>query len=111
MTNTVTIIAQEVTKVMGVSIRDLLSERREGPIVLARHMAMNLTKEFTRFGSGKVARAWGRADHTSVLHAYRTWPERARKHGVEFKYLEVRKRVSERVAERSVVKQAEAIAA
>ena len=111
MSNTVTIVAQEVTRVMGVTIRDLLSERREAPIVLARHMAINLTKEFTRFGAAKVARAWGRADHTTVLHAYRTWPERAKKHGVEFKYLEVRKRVSERVAARNLAKQAEAVAA
>lgn len=98
--NTVTIIAREVSSAMGVSILDLISERREAPIVRARHMAMMLTKEFTKFGAAKVARVWGRSDHTSVLHAYRTWPDRARKHGLEWKYTEVKTRVAERVQSR-----------
>jgi chromosomal replication initiation ATPase DnaA len=106
MTNTVTIIAQEVDKATGVPIRDMLSERREAPIVRARHMAIMLTREFTKFGAGKVAKAWGRADHTTVLHAYRTWPERARKHGLEWKYQEVRSRVLVRIKARNLVKAA-----
>lgn len=80
--NTVTIIAHEVSRVTGISINDILSERRELPIVNARHMAIVLTKEFTPFGSSKVARAWKRADHTSILYAYKAWPDRAKRLGL-----------------------------
>ena len=100
--NTVTIIAQEVSRITGISIFDMLSERREAPIIDARHMAIALTKEFTPFGSAKVAKAWKRADHTSILHAYRVWPERMQKRGLHVKFGEAREAVRARILTRRV---------
>lgn len=97
MTNTVTIIAQEVSRVTGVSITDILSERRELPIVNARHLAIVLTKEFTPFGASKIAKAWKRADHTTILYAYREWPGRAQRRGLQEFEKQAREAVMERL--------------
>lgn len=104
MTNTVTIIAQEVSRVTGVSIPDLLSERRDATLVDARHLAMVLTKEFTPFGSSKVAKAWRRADHTTVLYAYRQWPKRASERGLQSFETQAREAVRERLNLRRLAK-------
>lgn len=96
--NTVTIIAQEVSRITGVSIFDILSERREAPIVDARHMAINLTKELTPFDSAKVAKTWKRGDHTSILYAYRAWPVRMQKRGLHIQFGEARDAVRARMA-------------
>lgn len=104
MTNTVTIIAQEVSRVTGVSIPDILSERRDLHIVNARHLAMVLTREFTPFGSAKIARAWHRADHTTVLHAYRQWPKRASVRGLGPLETQAREAVRERLNLRRLAK-------
>lgn len=77
MTNTVTMIAQEVSRVTGVSINDILAERRGAGIVFARHMCFVLARDLTRHSLPKIGRAFGRRDHTTVISALRAWPSKA----------------------------------
>lgn len=77
MSNTVTIIAQEVSRATGVTVADILSERKDAKSVIARHMCFALAKEYTTHSLPKIARAFKRKDHTTVLWALRVWPAKA----------------------------------
>jgi chromosomal replication initiation ATPase DnaA len=77
MNNTANIITDEVSKATGVSVLDIVSERRHPPFVTARHMCMVLLRELTPWSLPRIARALRRQDHTTVMHALRTWPDRA----------------------------------
>jgi chromosomal replication initiation ATPase DnaA len=78
LTNTVTIIAQEVSRATGVTVTEILSERRAARIALARHMCFALARDLTTHSFPKIARAFRRKDHTTVIYALRAWPAKAR---------------------------------
>lgn len=54
----------------GVEIEELRSEKRTKEIVLARHVAMYLTRELTGYSLQAIGKAHGGRNHASVLHAY-----------------------------------------
>jgi len=77
--NTATIIAQEVARATGVSITEILSGRRDARTVVARHMCAVLMRDVTPWGTPAIARALKLYDHTTILHALKTWPIRLQK--------------------------------
>ncbi len=97
--NTATIIANEVSRVTRVPVNEILSGRRSADIVTARHMCIVLMREFTPWGTPTIARALQLYDHTTVIHALRTWPARQRREPLAEKIGAVRLRVSARLAE------------
>lgn len=98
MTNTVTIIAQEVSRVTGVSITDILSERRAARPTLARHMCFVLAREVTHHSLPKIARAFKRKDHTTVMSALKAWPDKVASCETYRMTTEARKAIQERLA-------------
>lgn len=55
---------------------DLLSGRKAAPIVLVRHTAMWLCRKLTTGSYPQIAKAFKRADHTSVIHAIKATDQR-----------------------------------
>lgn len=66
---TVKIIQSAVCAVAGVTLCDLLSERRTKNVVVPRHIAIALSKHFTHRSLPDIGRRFGDRDHTTVLHA------------------------------------------
>lgn len=63
---------QEITaRYFKISIIDLISDRRAANLVRARHVAIFLAKEMLPWSLPKIGRAFGKRDHTTVLHAVR----------------------------------------
>jgi hypothetical protein len=52
-------------------VNDILSERRNHRVSLARHAGMFLARELTLKTFPEIGRAFGGRDHTTVLHAVR----------------------------------------
>ena len=68
---TIDFIARLTCAHFGVSMQDLLSNRRPPKIVIARHVAMYLAKTHTTRSLPFIARQLGKMDHTTILHAVR----------------------------------------
>jgi hypothetical protein len=64
-------IQQATCDVYGVTLNDLLSERRHAAIVIPRHVSMYLARELTALSLARIARATGDRDHTVAVHAFR----------------------------------------
>jgi len=71
-------IRAAVCKHYNLSLADMLSSRRTANIVRPRQVAIYLCKEFTPLSLMQIGRKFGGKDHTTVLHASRVIPERAR---------------------------------
>jgi chromosomal replication initiation ATPase DnaA len=96
-----TIIAEEAAAAVGTSVNDLLSDRRGGDALIARHIAFVLAKDLTRLSLPKIGRAFDR-DHTTVLHALRSWSARVTKHpGLAEKLARARAGAERRLKERA----------
>lgn len=52
----------------GVTVRDLMSDRRKQPLAEARQMAMWLARELTPLSLPQIGRALGDRDHTTIMH-------------------------------------------
>ena len=63
-------IQEEVGKFYGISVKELKGSRRVQNIVLARQVAMYLSRELTDNSLPKIGRSFGGKDHTTVMHAY-----------------------------------------
>ncbi len=64
---------QKVTsEYYNIQQNDLLSNRRNRSVVRPRQMAMLLSKELTNRSLPEIGKAFGRRDHTTVLHACKT---------------------------------------
>ena len=63
-------IQTEVGKFYGVSVKEMKGSRRVQNIVLARQVAMYLTRELTDNSLPKIGREFGGKDHTTVIHAH-----------------------------------------
>lgn len=61
-------IADAVAAAHHLSFTEMISQRRELPLVRARHEAMWLLKKNTMLTLTQIARLLGRSDHTTVLH-------------------------------------------
>ncbi len=53
----------------GVTLIDLLSDRRDRPTAKARQVAMWLARHATLHSLPEIGRHFGRRDHTTVMHA------------------------------------------
>ncbi|MEE1053796.1 MAG: chromosomal replication initiator protein DnaA [Acutalibacteraceae bacterium] len=65
---TVEKIISEVSRSYNISEADILSNRREQNIVLARKVAMYITREITKLSYKAIGEAFGK-DHTTVLYS------------------------------------------
>jgi hypothetical protein len=71
-------IQKAVCKHYDVTLIDMLSRRRTAIIVKPRQVAMFLGKKLTLHSLPQIGRRFGGRDHTTVLHAVRVTPLRAR---------------------------------
>ena len=63
-------IQTEVGNFYGVSVKEMKGSRRVQNIVLARQVAMYLSREMTDNSLPRIGREFGGKDHTTVIHAY-----------------------------------------
>ena len=63
-------IQEEVGKFYGISVKEMKGSRRLQNIVLARQVAMYLSRELTDNSLPKIGREFGGKDHTTVIHAH-----------------------------------------
>jgi len=54
-----------------VTIGDMISDRRNGEIIIPRHIAMYLARKLTPKSSPVIGKHFGKRDHTTALYAYR----------------------------------------
>lgn len=66
---TAELIMQVVCEHNGVSIDDMISGRRSREISEPRQMAMYLCREMTDLSTTRIGDAFGKRDHTTVMHA------------------------------------------
>ncbi|MGQ9656697.1 MAG: chromosomal replication initiator protein DnaA [Fimbriimonadales bacterium] len=71
-------IVRVVCDDLGVSHEELISSSRRSEVVQARQIAAFLAREATGESWQRIAQALGRADHTTVLHAYKQAEQRLR---------------------------------
>lgn len=65
------VIKSAVAENFGLDVNDLLSERRTAELSQARQIAMFLCRDMTNTSLNNIAKAFGKKDHTTVLHALR----------------------------------------
>jgi chromosomal replication initiator protein len=66
---TVPMILNATSEQFNFSIEDLIGKSRRRPLVIARQMAMYITRELTDLSFPLIAREFGGRDHTTVMHA------------------------------------------
>lgn len=64
-------IVKAVSEREGITVDDIMSDRRNAPIVHARHLAMYLSRYFTMLSTTQIGRLIGGRDHTTVIHGVR----------------------------------------
>jgi chromosomal replication initiator protein len=62
-------ILEATTKMFDMSREELLSSSRTRPLVIARQIAMYVCRELTDLSFPQIAKAFGKSDHTTVIHA------------------------------------------
>jgi chromosomal replication initiator protein len=62
-------IQKEVCKYYGLSHANLIGNKRKQDIVYPRHVAMYLSQELTDSSLSQIGQAFGKRDHTTVMHA------------------------------------------
>lgn len=63
-------IQNAVADFYGIMAEDLRSNIKTKEITWARHVAMYISRDRTKFALQKIGLAFGRKDHTTVIHAY-----------------------------------------
>jgi chromosomal replication initiator protein len=66
---TIDIILSAVAESTGVSVTEIIGDKRSRPVVDSRHVAMYLARELTDASLPKIGERFGHRDHTTVLHA------------------------------------------
>ena len=64
-------VIRVVAQSYGISVLDMLSERRTAQLVRPRHVTMFLLKELTTASLPAIGRCLGNRDHTTILHGAR----------------------------------------
>ena len=62
-------IQETVSERFGLSVSELVSDRRSQNIVYPRQVAMYLSRELTDSSLPKIGKKFGGRDHTTVIHA------------------------------------------
>ena len=65
----VTMILEATSEQFGFTVEELIGRSRRRPLVIARQMAMHITRELTDLSYPLIAREFGGRDHTTVMHA------------------------------------------
>jgi len=63
-------IQKAVTDYYTIKVNSLLSKKRTKDIVLARQVAIYLSRELTDLSLTSIGEAFGRRDHTTIIHSY-----------------------------------------
>jgi chromosomal replication initiator protein len=66
---TIEAIMSAVADSTGVSVTEIIGDKRSRPVVESRHVAMYLARELTDASLPKIGERFGNRDHTTVLHA------------------------------------------
>lgn len=66
----VEMIQKTVSQYYGVSVADLQAKKRNKNIVLARQVAMYLSRQLAKMSYPEIGNAFGGKDHTTVLHSF-----------------------------------------
>jgi chromosomal replication initiator protein len=66
---TIDVILSAVADATGVSVTEIIGDKRSRPVVESRHVAMYLARELTDSSLPKIGERFGNRDHTTVLHA------------------------------------------
>jgi chromosomal replication initiator protein len=66
---TVPMILSATSEQFNFTIEELVGKSRRRPLVIARQMAMYITRELTDLSYPLIAREFGGRDHTTVMHA------------------------------------------
>lgn len=69
--NSIRRIQKAVCETLGISLTEMVSDRRTAPVVFRRQIAMYLCKKLTTHSLPEIGRRFGKRDHTTVLHAVR----------------------------------------
>ena len=75
---TIEMIAQAVSDVWGVSLRDLRGQRRLRTVVVPRHVAFALARTHTDHSFPVIAQWFGDRDHSTVIHGIRRYERELR---------------------------------
>ncbi len=75
---TLEMIAQAVSDVWGVSLRDLRGKRRFASIVVPRQIAFALARAHTDHSFPVIGQWFGDRDHTTVIHGIRRYERELR---------------------------------
>lgn len=62
-------IQKAVASHFGIKLTELMSSDRSQRLVVPRHIAMYLSRELLRSATTEIAEAFGRKNHTTVMHA------------------------------------------
>jgi chromosomal replication initiator protein len=63
-------IQKAVTDYYTIKVTSLLSKKRTKDVVLARQVAIYLSRELTDLSLASIGEAFGRRDHTTIIHSY-----------------------------------------
>ncbi|MGH9188329.1 MAG: helix-turn-helix domain-containing protein, partial [Acidimicrobiales bacterium] len=63
------VILEATSTMFGFAVEELLSKSRSRPLVTARQIAMYVCRENTDLSFPQIAKAFGKGDHTTVMHA------------------------------------------
>ncbi len=66
---TIGMIQEEVCHLYGISVEELTGRRRDRKIVVPRQVAMYLSRDLTTKPLMEIGMAFGKKDHTTVLHS------------------------------------------
>jgi chromosomal replication initiator protein len=66
---TIDAILSAVSESTGISVTEIIGDKRSRPVVESRHLAMYLARELTDLSLPKIGERFGNRDHTTVLHA------------------------------------------
>ena len=69
---TVDRIQNVVCNFYGISLNEMLSQRRSRPLARPRQLAMFLSKKLTSRSLPEIGRRFANRDHTTVIHAVKT---------------------------------------
>jgi chromosomal replication initiator protein len=66
---TIDVILSAVAESTGVSVTEIIGDKRSRPVVDSRHVAMYLARELTDSSLPKIGERFGNRDHSTVIHA------------------------------------------
>lgn len=75
MSQPIRTIIERTAEAFGVPVAQITGERRQGRIIVARHVAMALARDLTSAGFPRIGRAFGR-HHTTIMAGVRRCEER-----------------------------------